>query len=186
MPREMNYRPLCDKTSTATKFMLTTRSKNADRAIATPTPAVPWLVGSSPFFGTSYTQVWVQTLLLESWELCFSCLISSCLRLRYKAVSLFLRRVKSSSLLQQKEYFGTRSDKSGLKINAQPPPEGETEDYADSCAAAAASYRTTCLGVNNQVSRARRGQSRHKPTLMMDQRLDLTRRSIRTVVSSEA
>ena len=148
-----------------------------------PAPAVSWLVDSSPF--SVQVGVGPDSVLGCLGSSVSSCLISSCLRLRYKVVELSLRRrIVIVTTLGGIDYLGTRSDKSSLEINAQPPPEGETEDRVDSCAAA--SYATSCSDVNSQASKARHGRSRHKLTLTMAHRLDLTRRSIRIVVSSEA
>ena len=148
-----------------------------------PAPAVSWLVDSSPF--SVQVGVGPDSVLGCLGSSVSSCLISSCLRLRlrYKVVEVSFRR-RIVIVATSGGYFGTRSDKSSREINAQPPPEGETEDRVDSCAAA--SYATSCSDVNNQASKARHGRSRHKLTLTMAHRLDLTRRSIRIVVSSEA
>jgi hypothetical protein len=98
-----------------------------------PTPAVSWLVGSSPFSvevgvgPDSILRSFGSSILFVLSRVVFSFAI------KWRS---FLFVAESSSLLHLKKYLGTRSDKLSREIDAQPPPEGEIEHRVDSCAAA--------------------------------------------------
>jgi hypothetical protein len=151
-------------------------SKSADRAIATLSP-----IGSFPFsaevgVGPDSALRVLEVLYLLVFTFVSSLVNSSCLS---PCRIFYLYR----SVTFEETHFGTNSDTSRLATNAQPPPEGEVED---SDLSAAADCASTCSDASKQVPIARHGRSRHRPILTMAHRLDLTRRSIRTVVSNEA
>jgi hypothetical protein len=172
------YRPLCDEIRALSNFVLNEQAKAVIAPSRLPAPAI----GSLPFSAEVGVGPDSALRVLEALYLLVFAFVSSLVNASCLSPCRFFNRHRSFTF--EEIYLGTNSDTSSSATNAQPPPEGEVKDSILSLDAAGCTK--TCSDASKQAQTVRHGRSRHRHTLTMAHHLDLTRKSIRTVVSNEA